>query len=397
MAGTSKIVSPKTSLLDAVQLAKALTLGETLEMRGNVPLETAALVARALPQGTNLTFGEDVPVRVVRRIVRHLNSGACVRESSGECQARIISDIVEEGNRAVLWVDRDTSQQEVVRCAALFPKDSYLVIDHSAQLNVACAPAGALRNGARLFLHLDCPLVVTVVVAGSLRAGAALELHPDTTRDVASAAISALMPDVYLRLSSERFSPGKKQREARRWRLPCDQAQLEEVESQAAAGDTIAQVKLGYCLQHGLGARRDLPRAVYLYRCAASKGDPAGQVHCAHCNHRIGANIEALRYFRLAASQGFSPAQVLLAHCYQLGVGTRQNLQEAVVWYGEAAAQGDAFGLANLAYSHEHGIGTPVSLTLARLNYFLARKRGWCDGDNSAVQQQETHVSQVVQ
>jgi TPR repeat protein len=51
----------------------------------------------------------------------------------------------------------------------------------------------------------------------------------------------------------------------------------EQYRLSAEQGNSRGQNSFGWCLQNGLGIKKDLVRAVEYYRLSADQGDPRGQ------------------------------------------------------------------------------------------------------------------------
>lgn len=58
---------------------------------------------------------------------------------------------------------------------------------------------------------------------------------------------------------------------------------------------------------------------------------------------------EALRLLMPIAHQGNAEAQTIIGNLYHLGLGVKQNLDEAATWYHHASRQGYGLASSNLA------------------------------------------------
>jgi TPR repeat protein len=150
----------------------------------------------------------------------------------------------------------------------------------------------------------------------------------------------------------------------------------------AAEGDVVAKRTLGYLLEHGQGANRDLGLAMRLYREAADGGDEiaafnlgvlygAGHqevpVDLPESTHflrlaaeagvemaypvlgdrlaALGEHPEALRWYLLAA-EGGDPKSMYVAGCwYRDGVGCDRDLVQSVRWFLTMLNVGSGDGL----------------------------------------------------
>lgn len=104
-----------------------------------------------------------------------------------------------------------------------------------------------------------------------------------------------------------------------------DQAQVADTRERAAAGDPVAQNRLGAWYQNGTHVKADAAQAAHWYRLAADSGNAIAQ------------NNLGVLYYR--------------------GNGVPLDLAQAVAWYAKAAEQGHGWAQANLAWAYEHGSG----------------------------------------
>src|SRR6516225_8327156 len=102
----------------------------------------------------------------------------------------------------------------------------------------------------------------------------------------------------------------------------------------AASGDADAQFRLGYRFAFSKDKRRrDLKRAVGMWKAAAE--------------------------------QGHLRARFYLGTCYDFGSGTRRNLKRAMFWYQQAAVANHDVAQYNLALGYRDGLGVPRSQRMA--------------------------------
>ncbi|MEI6204242.1 MAG: tetratricopeptide repeat protein [Enhydrobacter sp.] len=110
------------------------------------------------------------------------------------------------------------------------------------------------------------------------------------------------------------------------------------------AGDSDAQVNLGYLYARGQGTRADQAEAMRLYLQSAGQGNPEG--------------MNAVGYK------------------YRYGSGVKIDLPRAVHWFCRAAVSGDPRGLNNLAIMYYEGKGVERDLDEARRLWEQAAERG---------------------
>jgi localization factor PodJL len=166
---------------------------------------------------------------------------------------------------------------------------------------------------------------------------------------------------------------------------PTDPAQLAQwLAPRAAAGDALAQYRLGALYAMGKGIERDYARAAPLLRASAEAGLAEAQFDLGVLLENglgLAADPEAATgWYRKAAAQGSAEAALNLGYAAAKGLGVRKDLAEAARWFHRAAELGAPDGQYNLAYLYEHGGGVPKSLANAYLWYSIAAAQG----DNGA-------------
>lgn len=130
----------------------------------------------------------------------------------------------------------------------------------------------------------------------------------------------------------------------------------DEIEKKALEGDANAQYNYGLLLQHGHdGVERDPRAALRMFRDAAKQRHPWAQFSLAHAFSSGVENIiepdleEAFHLFHLASQANIPEAFSHLGNMYENGIGTEQNVDEAVKYYMHAAELGDDNARAALA------------------------------------------------
>jgi TPR repeat protein len=148
----------------------------------------------------------------------------------------------------------------------------------------------------------------------------------------------------------------------------------------ASQGDVLAQEKLGFMYQRGLGVPQDYSEAVRWYRLAADQGEASAQVKLGFM-YEGGRGVpqddaEAVRWYRLAAEQGNARAQNNLGVMYDKGRGVPQDDAEAVRWFRLAAEQGNKTAQKNLQSSLRSGPVDIANGILQSQGYTL--RVAWC-------------------
>lgn len=147
--------------------------------------------------------------------------------------------------------------------------------------------------------------------------------------------------------------------------------------------DAIANLKVAYMYEHGIGVPQDYATAMTWYRKAAESGLPEAQYGIGVLYDK-GSGIErdsseAARWFERAANQGFVAAEFNLANYYRAGDGVSQDYEKALAYYNKAALQGFAAAQFNLGAMYGNGEGTPQNEAEAYKWLLVAEKSGYTD------------------
>ena len=175
----------------------------------------------------------------------------------------------------------------------------------------------------------------------------------------------------------------------------------------AADGDAIAQRSLGRFYAFGPASRRDVPRAITLFKTAADRGDPRSMIELAVI-YRDGVGVPkdfalatqwyraaaeqgdaegmfqlaqsyryargipqdyaaAMHWFRAAAEKGHAGSMTYVGELYFKADGVGRDYNEAAQWFRRGADAGSAEGMLDLAYMYENGLGVPHSPEDAKL------------------------------
>ncbi len=125
-----------------------------------------------------------------------------------------------------------------------------------------------------------------------------------------------------------------------------------------------------------------LRRAFSCYKNAAIQGDSIGQLRVGMF-YQLGIGTkknlsEAMIWIKKAADQGNSEAQYQMARIFDFGLGIPRNSQEAWPWYILAGNQGNTQSQKRLGQIYMHGHGVEVDLEQSAKWYLLAAKQGDC-------------------
>src|ERR1035438_798221 len=125
-----------------------------------------------------------------------------------------------------------------------------------------------------------------------------------------------------------------------------DQRSVAVFEQQAAKGDAVAQVKLGFLYLNGDGVPQDYTQAAAWYRKGAEQGVVGAQDILGGLYYNgLGVTqdyAQAAAWWRKAAEQGEADAQYNLGGLYDHGLGVTQDYAQAALWYRKSAEQGNA-------------------------------------------------------
>lgn len=173
---------------------------------------------------------------------------------------------------------------------------------------------------------------------------------------------------------------------AARGQTAASEAALQQLVTEAEAGDIQAQVELGMLYVTGEGVSKNLREGAKWLRRAAEGNNAVAQSNLGVLYLR-GQGVptnppEAFKWFRKAAGQGLAVAQVNLANLYLEGMGVRRAPQEAARWFRRAADQGDAQAQRMLGSLYVEGKGVAQDPVEAYKWWHLAAAQG----DTSASQ-----------
>ncbi|KAK4057396.1 hypothetical protein OIO90_001465 [Microbotryomycetes sp. JL221] len=146
---------------------------------------------------------------------------------------------------------------------------------------------------------------------------------------------------------------------------PFDPAQARELFTQAGQlGYPPSQFKLGSCYEYGsLTCPVDPRRSIAWYTRAAERGDAESELALSgwYLTGSEGvlkqSDSEAYLWARRAANKGLPKAEYAVGYYSEVGIGVRQDLEEAKRWYMRAAAQGNKRAMQRLTELKKLGTG----------------------------------------
>lgn len=178
-----------------------------------------------------------------------------------------------------------------------------------------------------------------------------------------------------------------------------EETAFEYYQRSASVGKMEAQAKLAKCYETGLGTEIDETKAGYYYELAARQGDALSAYRAYVCNSEnkldmlkqaVSASIpealcaygklvsgeEAFAYFKRSAQSDVPEACYLLAECYLTGNGTKQILEEGVVWLKKATKLGYGVAEMRLAECYRNGVGIAMNLKRSAFHYEMQADQG---------------------
>ena len=130
--------------------------------------------------------------------------------------------------------------------------------------------------------------------------------------------------------------------------------------------------------------RGDIPRAYRLLRERADAGDSDAQVNLGYMYARgdgVAPNqAEALRLYQLSAAQNNGEGMNAIGYKYDFGSGVVPDPDRAVYWFCAAIARGNPRALNNLAWLHMQGKGVPRDPVEARALWLQSAERAHVNG-----------------
>lgn len=113
----------------------------------------------------------------------------------------------------------------------------------------------------------------------------------------------------------------------------------------AKAGNSKAQLQIGWHYENGVGVTRNYAEAARWYRAAADNGNAIAMKNLGQL-YELGAGVpedwlEAARWYQKSASLADRDGESALARAYEFGIGVPQSRDLAIQWDQRAAAQGD--------------------------------------------------------
>lgn len=164
--------------------------------------------------------------------------------------------------------------------------------------------------------------------------------------------------------------------------------QINDYHRAAQEGSADAQNSLGICYKYGRGVKKDLVKAVELFKLAANQGhveaqNDIGDIYIMQRKESKNEDVrkklleDAIPLFKFAAEQGSADARVSLGSCYLYGMGMDRDFEKGIGLIRQAFDQGNGSAQAFLAMSYTSGKnGFGKNLALAIHCYELAVKQG---------------------
>lgn len=162
-------------------------------------------------------------------------------------------------------------------------------------------------------------------------------------------------------------------------------ADISDLKSRAAGGDTNAQIRLGIDYRDGRGVARDNAEALKWFHTAAEKNDAAALDNLGWMvEHGLGTAKDfraAAKYYRAAADKGHAQAEWNLGRMYAETAWGHYDNAEAARWYRQAAEHGHAEAQYRLGLAYLQGMGVPSDAAAACQWFRRAAEQHNLDGE----------------
>lgn len=124
----------------------------------------------------------------------------------------------------------------------------------------------------------------------------------------------------------------------------------------AKQGNVKAQNNLGALYEMGRGVAKNEERAIFWYEKAAEQGYLLAQMNLAGLYHRREQYKDSFPWVLQAAEQGDALSQNMLCVMYEIGKGVEKDIEKSVYWCKTAADKGDPDAIYNLGrYYYKQG------------------------------------------
>lgn len=152
----------------------------------------------------------------------------------------------------------------------------------------------------------------------------------------------------------------------------------------ADAGHARASFNLAQIMTARRPTWATFKKALPYYTVAAKAGVPDAQyalanIHAEAKGVLVNDELLARKWLEKSARAGFDSAQVDLAIWLANGRGGKQDLEQALFWFGKAATGGNVVAQNRLARMYAFGTGVPADPIRAGAWHILARRAGFAD------------------
>ena len=120
-------------------------------------------------------------------------------------------------------------------------------------------------------------------------------------------------------------------------------------EEHANAGNTHAQVCLGWMYFEGTGVAKDIEKALHWFERAASLGSREGAFYAGRAAMSLGRYADAINSFQVGARQDYGPALLWLGLAYTRGLGVPVDLAKGTEYLRRAESTGNHFAQREIA------------------------------------------------
>lgn len=140
------------------------------------------------------------------------------------------------------------------------------------------------------------------------------------------------------------------------------------------------KIEVANCYAKGKGIKRNIQKAVELYKFGSTHGDPSAMLSLGllyEDGNGVRKNtIQALRLYKNSAALGHAPGETALGQCYLWGYGVEHDYGKAKDMFTMAAEKGHALAWHELGMLYKDGNGVEKNMKVAAKHFKMASEKG---------------------